>query len=280
MSNPLLTGLGLATLLAGSAAAASPTTAIAANPLLAAWSGPYGGVPPFDAARVELFQPALEAAMAEQLAQIDRIAGNPEPATFANTIAALEGAGRTLDRVNTVFEIFAGTMSTPEVQAVEREMAPKLAAFSDQITQNEKLFARIAAVYEKRESSGLTAEQQRLVWLDYTNFVRAGAKLDGPAKKRLSEINQRLATLFTQFSQNVLADETDYVLVLDKEADLAGLPPSLRAAASAAAESRGHAGKIRHADRAVGHGHRRHLGFHGARLREDRARLIGGVAFA
>ena len=245
MANPLLTGLGLATLLAGSAAAASPATptATAANPLLAAWSGPYGGVPPFDAAKVDLFQPALEAAMAEQLAEIDRIAGNPEPATFANTIAALEGAGRTLDRANTVFEVFAGTMSTPEVQAVEREMAPKLAAFADQITQNEKLFARIQAVYETRESSGLSPEQQRLVWLDYTNFVRAGAKLDGPAKKRLSEINQRLATLFTQFSQNVLADETDYVLVLDSEADLAGLPPSLRAAASAAAESRGHAGK-------------------------------------
>ena len=243
MANPLLTGLGLATLLAGSAAAASPATATAANPLLAAWSGPYGGVPPFDAAKVEHFQPALEAAMAEQLAEIDRIAGNPEPATFANTIAALEGAGRTLDRANTVFEVFAGTMSTPEVQAVEREMAPKLAAFADQITQNEKLFARIQAVYEARESSGLSPEQQRLVWLDYTNFVRAGAKLDGPAKKRLSEINQRLATLFTQFSQNVLADETDYVLVLDSEADLAGLPPSLRAAASAAAESRGHAGK-------------------------------------
>jgi len=241
MANPLLTGLGLATLLAGSAAAASPATAT--NPLLATWSGPYGGVPPFDAAKVEHFQPALEAAMAEQLAEIDRIAGNPEPATFANTIAALEGAGRTLDRANTVFEVFAGTMSTPEVQAVEREMAPKLAAFADQITQNEKLFARIQAVYETRESSGLSPEQQRLVWLDYTNFVRAGAKLDGPAKKRLSEINQRLATLFTQFSQNVLADETDYVLVLDSEADLAGLPPSLRAAASAAAESRGHAGK-------------------------------------
>jgi peptidyl-dipeptidase Dcp len=243
MANPLLTGLGLATLLAGSAAAASPATASAANPLLATWSGPYGGVPPFDAAKVELFQPALEAAMAEQLAEIDRIAADPEPATFANTIAALEGAGRTLDRANTVFEIFAGTMSTPEVQAVERAMAPKLAAFADQITQNEKLFARIQAVYETRESSGLSPEQQRLVWLDYTNFVRAGAKLDGPAKKRLSEINQRLATLFTQFSQNVLADETDYVLVLDSEADLAGLPPSLRAAASAAAESRGHAGK-------------------------------------
>ncbi len=243
MANPLLTGLGLATLLAGSAAGAPLASATAVNPLLAPWSGPYGGVPPFAAAKAEQFQPALEAAMAEQLAEIDRIAANPEPATFANTIAALEGAGRTLERVNTVFEVFAGTLSTPEVQAVELEMAPKLAAFADQITQNEKLFARIAAVYEKRESSGLTAEQQRLVWLDYTNFVRAGAELDGPAKKRLSEINQRLATLFTQFSQNVLADETDYVLVLDKEADLAGLPPSLRAAASAAAESRGHAGK-------------------------------------
>ena len=129
------------------------------------------------------------------------------------------------------------------IDAVEREIAPKLAALSDQITQNEKLFARIAAVYEKRESSGLTPEQQRLVWLDYTNFMRAGAKLDAPSKKRLSEINQRLASLFTEFSQNVLADETDYVLVLEKESDLAGLPPSLRAAASAAAESRGHKGK-------------------------------------
>ena len=102
MSNPLLTGLGLATLLAGSAAAAPATlpSTTAANPLLAPWSGPYGGVPPFEAARVEHFQPALEAAMAEQLAEVDRIASNPEPATFANTIAALEGTGRALDRVD------------------------------------------------------------------------------------------------------------------------------------------------------------------------------------
>jgi peptidyl-dipeptidase Dcp len=129
------------------------------------------------------------------------------------------------------------------VQAVEREMAPKLAAFNDRITQNEKLFRRIAAVYEAREAAGLDPEQKRLAWLYYTEFVRAGARLDAPAKKRLSEINQRLATLFTQFSQNVLADETDYVLVLESAADLAGLPPTLRAAASAAAESRGHQGK-------------------------------------
>ena len=151
MSNPLLTGLGLATLLAGTAVAADspeaapPATAAAANPLLAVWSGPYGGVPPFAVAKVEQFQSALEAAMAEQLAEIDRIVGNPEPATFGNTIAALEAAGRTLERVSAIYGVFASTMSTPEVQAVEREMAPKLAAFSDQITQNEKLFARIAS---------------------------------------------------------------------------------------------------------------------------------------
>ena len=238
MSNPLLTGLSLATLLAGGASAPA-----AANPLLAPWSGPHGGVPPFAVAKVEQFQPALEAAMAEQLAEIEHIAGNPAPADFANTIAALEGTGRALDRVNTVYEVFGGTMSTPEFQAVEREMAPRLAAFADRITQNERLFARLAAVYERRESAGLSPEQERLVWLDYTNFVRAGAKLDAAAKKRLSEINQRLATLFTQFSQNLLADETEYVLILEQESDLAGLPASVRSAASAAAEARGQRGK-------------------------------------
>ncbi len=239
MSNPLLTGLSLATLLAGSAAA----TETVANPLLAPWSGPHGGVPPFAVARVEHFRPALEAAMAGELAEIERIAGNPAPADFANTVAALEGAGRALDRVNTVYEVFGGTMSTPELQAVEREMAPKLAAFADRITQNERLFARLATVYENRATAGLTPEQQRLVWLDYTNFVRAGAQLDTMAKKRLSEINQRLATLFTEFSQNLLADETDQFLVLDRESDLAGLPASVRSAASAAAEARGQRGK-------------------------------------
>ncbi len=243
MPNPLLTGLGLATLLAGAATTSATAADTAANPLLAPWSGPYGGVPPFAAAKVELFRPALEAAMAEQLAEIDRIAANPAPADFANTIAALESTGRALDRVSAVYGVFGSTMSTPEFQAVEREMAPRLAAFADQITQNERLFARIAAVYESRGSAGLTPEQERLVWVDYTKFVRAGAKLDGPAKKRLSEINQRLATLFTSFSQNVLADETDYVLFLDNEADLAGLPPSLRSAAAAAAESRGKKGQ-------------------------------------
>jgi peptidyl-dipeptidase Dcp len=134
-------------------------------------------------------------------------------------------------------------MSTPEFQAVEREMAPKLAALRDRITQNEKLFARIAAVYEARESAKLTPEQKRLAWYHHNNFVRAGAKLDAAAKKRVAEINERLAGLYTKFSQNLLADETAYVVVLDSEAELAGLPDSVRAAAAAAAEQRGHKGK-------------------------------------
>jgi peptidyl-dipeptidase Dcp len=213
------------------------------NPLLAPWTGPYGGVPPFDNVKVEHLKPALEAAMAEQLAEVDRIANDPAAPTFENTLAALERSGRTLDRVGTVYGIYSNTMSTPDFQKVEEEMAPKLAAFSDQITQNEKLFRRIAAVYDARDTGKLTPEQKRLAWLDYTNFVRAGAKLDPAAKKRLSEINQRLAALYTKFSQNLLADETDYVLFLDQESDLAGLPDSLRAAAASAAEQRGQKGK-------------------------------------
>ena len=134
-------------------------------------------------------------------------------------------------------------MNTPEFQAVEREMAPRLAAFRDQVTQNETLFKRIAAVYEARESAGLTPEQKRLAWLYYTTFARTGARLDPAGKKRLSEINQRLATLYTSFAQNVLADETDHVLFLESERDTLGLPDSVRAAAAAAAESRGKKGQ-------------------------------------
>ncbi len=228
---------------AASAPAATAAEAKVDNPLLAPWTGPHGGVPPFDKVKVEQFKPALEAAMTDALAEADQIAGDPAPPTFANTIVALERSGRALDRVTSIFGIYRSTMSMPDFQKVEEEMAPKLAAFSDKITQNEKLFKRIAAVYDARESSKLTPEQKRLVWLNYTNFVRAGAKLDPAAKTRLSEINQRLATLYTKFSQNLLADETDYVLFLDKPEDLAGLPDSLRSAAAAAAEQRGQKGK-------------------------------------
>jgi len=212
------------------------------NPLLAKWEGPYGGVPPFDRVQIALFKPALEAAMAEQLAETDRIANNPAAPDFENTIAALERTGRTLDRVGILYGIWAGTMSNADFQVVEREMAPKLAAFNDKINQNEPLFKRIDAVYNSPAKARLTPEQQRLTWLYYTNFVRAGARLNPEAKKRLSEINQQLAGLFTKFSQNVLAEENDQFIVLKSEDELAGLPQSIRDAAAAAAEQKNQPG--------------------------------------
>jgi len=208
------------------------------NPLLAKWTGKYGGVPPFDRVQVPLFKPALEAGMAEQLAEVDKIAKDPASPTFENTIVAMERAGSTLDRVQTLYGVWAATMNGPEFQVVQREMAPRLAAFGDQITQNEALFKRIESVYNSPAKSKLTPEQQRLVWLYYTNFVRAGARLNSEAKARLSQINQQLAGLYTRFSQNVLAEESDQFIVLKSEADLAGLPQSVRDAAAAAATSK------------------------------------------
>ncbi len=177
--------------------------------------------------------------MADQLAAVDRIARNPAAPTFENTIAEMERSSRMLDRVSTLEGVYQSTMSDDAMQAVEREMAPKLAEFGDKITQNEKLFARIAAVYDTREKSGLTPEQQRLTWLYYTTYVRQGAKLDAAAKKQMSELNQQLAGLYTSFGQNVLKDENDGVLVLEKESDLAGLPQSVRDGAAEEAAGRG-----------------------------------------
>src|SRR2546427_1161847 len=215
----------------------------AENPLLEKWTGPYGGVPPFDRVKVADFKPALETAMAANLKEIDAIAKNPAKPDFENTIAALERAGKPFDRVSAIYRVFSSTMSTDDFQKVETEMAPKLAAFKDQIVQNKELFSRIAAVYDAREASGLTPEQKRLVWLDYTTFVRAGARLEGAARQRVTEINQRLASLFTKFSQNLLGDEKDYVLYLERESDLAGLPGGVGEGAAAAAEARGHKGQ-------------------------------------
>src|SRR5467141_1228460 len=213
------------------------------NLLLEKWTGAYGGVPPFDKVRVADFKPALETAMAENLKEIDAIAKNPAKPDFENTIAAFERAGKPFERVTAVYRVFSSTMSTDDFQKVETEMAPRLAASNDQIVQNRDLFSRIAAVYDAREASGLTPEQKRLAWLDYTTFVRAGARLEGAARQRVAEINQRLASLFTKFSQNLLADEKDYVLYVEKESDLAGLPDGVRAGAAQAAEARGHKGQ-------------------------------------
>lgn len=217
----------------------SQVATLNANPLLNTWQGPNGGLPPLDQVKVSDFSLALEAAMTENLAEIDKIAGDQSKPTFENTIAAMEGAGRTLNRVQTIYYIWSSTMSDSSFQAVEQEMEPKLAAFSDKIMQNEKLFKRIEAVYNAPDKEKLTKEQQRLTWLYYTNFVRAGANLDSAAKAEVSQINQKLAGLFTEFSQNLLADESGQKLVIENEADLAGLPQSQKDAAAASASAKG-----------------------------------------
>lgn len=218
---------------------AASTLSPTADPLVAEWQGPQGGVPPFDQVQVAQFKPAFDASMTSYRADIQAVADNPDAPTFENTIAALERAGRAFDRVQSVYNVWSSTMSTPEFQAVEQEIEPKLAAIRDEVFQNEKLFRRIAAVYESPDKAKLSAEQQRLVWFNYTNFVRAGAKLDAAGKARVAAINQRLATLYTTFSQNLLADEEGYATVITNAADLAGLPDSFRAAAAAEAERRG-----------------------------------------
>jgi peptidyl-dipeptidase Dcp len=208
------------------------------NPLVAEWTGPYGGVPAFDKVKVSDLKPALEAVMAENLAEVEKIASQTTAPTFENTIAEMERTGRALDRVQTIYGIWGSNLSSPEYRAVESEMDPKLAGFYDKITQNEALFKRIEAVYNSPAKAKLTPEQQRLTWRYYTNFVRAGAKLGAQPKARLSEINQQLAKLYTKFSQNLLADENEQFLELKTEADLAGLPQSLRDAAAEDAKDR------------------------------------------
>ncbi len=210
--------------------------------LLSDWTGLHGGLIPFDRVKVDAFKPALQDAMRLNLAEIAAITANPEPASFANTIAALERCGHALDRVSTLYNVWTGSVKTPEMQAVETEMAPRLAAFSDQIVQDSALFARIDAVYQKRETAGLTPEQQRLTWVHWTRFVKEGAQLDAEAKARVTTINQELAGLYSKFGANLLADEAGYVLYL-KQADLSGLPASMRQAAASEAEDRGRPGE-------------------------------------
>jgi len=248
LCRPTIFGPVLVAILGCAAQPSKPDPAVsskaeAVNPLLEAWTGPWGGVPPFGRFKISDLKPALEAAMAEQLAEIDRIAANTAQPTFDNTIAATERAGHALERVAPIYGIYTSTMNDAEVRAIEREMAPKLAAFRDRIIQNGRLFARIAAVYEARNGLTLTPEQQRLLWLRYTRFARAGAKLDDAAKAKLSELNQRLAALYTKFRQNVLEEEGSQMVLLEREDDLAGLTPALREAAATAAAAHGKAGQ-------------------------------------
>ncbi len=216
----------------------APAVAAANNPLLKEWSGRDGGVPPWDQVKPELFKPAYMAAIDLQRAEIAAIANDPAPPTFANVIEALQRAGRPLQRIDVLFGVMTSNMNAPAYQAVDKEMSPILSAADDEITFNKKLFDRIAAVYAARESSGLSAEQQRLTTRIHDSFVRQGAKLDAGQKAQLSAINQELASAFSDFGQKVLASEDKWTVIAN-EADLEGLPASLVASYKAAADERG-----------------------------------------
>ena len=206
--------------------------------LLKEWDGPYGGVPPWKSIRIDDFQRAFDAAIAMSTADIDAIANNPEPATFANTIIPMEKSGQALDRLDRLFGVHQSNLNVGAIPDIEKAVMPLLSKHADSITQNEKLFQRIADIYEGDEMKSLNEAQQRLVEKQYKDFVRRGAKLSTEEKAKLSAINTRLAGLFTQFSQNVLADEGGPFTEVADESGLQGLPPSVVDAMAAAAAER------------------------------------------
>jgi peptidyl-dipeptidase Dcp len=211
------------------------------NPLLAEWAGALE-LPPFEAIKSDHFRPAFDRALADHCAEIDAIAENPALADFENTIGALERSGRALERVASVFFVLAGADTSNEIEAIERDISPLLARHNNALYLNRALYSRIADLYDRRDALSLDAEQVRVLERYRTRFVRSGAALERPAQDRLAAINERLASLGTQFGQNVLADEKSFTMVLE-EGDLVGLPEFARAAARAAADERGHPGK-------------------------------------
>ena len=212
------------------------------NILLAEYNGPYGGVPAFDRMNLDLLQPAMEKGMEMHLAEIEEIANNTAPATFENTIEAMERAGKPLNRAFTYYGIWSSNLSSPEFREIQTELAPKISEYSSKISQNKKLFERIKKVYDDSKKSPLEADKQRVVDLIYENFYLDGANLDEAAKKRYADINMELSKLYTKFSNNVLADEENYVVYLTKD-QLSGLPESFVKASAKAAEDRGQKGK-------------------------------------
>lgn len=208
------------------------------NILLQEWTGPYQGVPAFDQMNVADVKEAVEKGMELQLQEIDAIANNTEAPTFENTIVAMESAGKTLDRAFTYYGILSSNRSTPEFRAVQAELAPKLSEFRSKISQNEKLFQRIKTVYEASQNNPLEPQEQRVVELTYKQFEMNGANLDAEKKKRYAEINKELSTLYTQFSNNVLHDEENYVTYLTKD-QLGGLSEGFIKSAAKIASDKG-----------------------------------------
>ncbi len=206
------------------------------NPFFAAWDTPFG-VPPFEAIETAHFAPAYQRALAEHDREVAAIAGNPEAPSFDNTIAALELSGQLLRKVDMVFSQLASANTNPELQAVERDMAPVVARHWNGIFLNAALFRRIDQLYRQRDGLGLDAESARVLERYHLDFVRAGAQLSVAERARFAEIIERLAVLATEFAQNVLGDEQETVFALT-EAEVDGLPGDARAAAAELARAR------------------------------------------
>jgi len=207
------------------------------NPFFSEFDTPFK-VPPFDVIRPEHFIPAYERGMEQQKAEIEKLVNNPEAPTFDNTIVALDRSGKLLSEVSRVFGGLSGANTNDELQAIQKQMAPRLAAHRDEINLNKELFERIKAVYEQRDELNLTDEQMYLLENLYKRYVRSGANLNDEDQAKLKEINQELSKLAVQFSQNVLAETNEFKLVIENEEDLAGLPESsIKGAAEAAREA-------------------------------------------
>ncbi len=211
------------------------------NPFLQPWDTPFE-VPPFDTITPEHIGPAMDKAFDEHLEEVEAIAGDSGPVTFENTIDALELAGALLRKTSAVFYNLAGSDTSDALQALERDLAPKMAKHSQAVSLHEGLFKRIEALWAIKDTLDLTPEQARVLDLTRKGFVRSGALLEGADRERIKEIGQRLAVLATHFSQNVLADEQVEALHVTDQADLAGLSPSLIDAAAQAAKDRGKGG--------------------------------------
>ncbi|WP_284163488.1 M3 family metallopeptidase [Frigidibacter sp. SD6-1] len=276
------------------------------NPLVTAFEGPFG-IAPFEAIEDGHFAPAFEAALAAARARVAEIAADPAEPSFANVIEALELSEGLLEQVGGVFWNLAGADTNPARQDLERALAPTLAAYSTEVTMNERLWSRISTLWEAREALGLSPEQMRVLTLYHRRFRRAGAALEGADRKRMAEVMERLSVLSTRFSQNVLADERDWTMEL-QPGDLAGLPDFVVASAKAAAEERGRAGHLLTLSRSLiapflqfsprrdlretayrawvargengGESDNRAVAAEILALREERARLLGYASFA
>ena len=217
-------------------------TALNTNPFLSEYTTPFG-VPPFDRITLADYKPAILQGMEEQKKEVDAIVNATAAPDFENTIAALDQSGRLLSKANTVFSAQNSANTSDEMQALSKELSPLMSAHRDDISLNPKLFARVKAVYDKRDKLNLTKEQVKLLDESYKGFVRGGANLPEDKQARLRELNSEMALLQLSFGQNMLKETNAFKLVIDNEVDLSGLPANLIAAAADDARAAGHEGK-------------------------------------